>query len=299
MKNDNLYSRIASLIQYIEDNIEKNLPLELLSEVSYISKFHLIRVFKSIADITIIDYVRCRKLARSLEDLLNTNLKIVDIAVKYNFNYEQTYIRAFKEEFDISPFKYRKAPFPLKIVEKIDVDLCIDFKNGVLAKPIFVVRPEIKVVGIKDIISIEEKYTKNLANSRGISFYFAESHKIKNASNSNVYIGLTKVVSNDADYTYYMPCLEVSNFEEIPEGMCCETIPASKYIVFRYIGTHSPEEISIHTMKDLYNYIFQTWVYKNKYDFMLNGGFRFEDIDGSIASESYCEAKIYFPLKEK
>lgn len=296
MKSVNLYRALVSIIQYIEDNIEEDLTLELLSEISYISKFHLIRVFKNISNITIIDYVRSRKLARNLSDLLNTSTNILDIAMKYNFNYEQTYIRAFKEEYGITPSKFRKAPIPLKIVEKINIDLCIDFKSGVLTKPIFVVRPELKVMGIKDVIRDEEKYTKNLANNRGVNFIFEHSHKIKNAINSDVYIGLTRLISNDADYTYYMPSLQVNNFDEVPEGMYYDTIPASKYIVFHYIGNHSPEEISLFKMESLYLYIFQTWISKYNYDSMMNGGFHFEEIDGSIASENYCEAKIYLPL---
>ncbi len=298
MKNINFFSSIEYLIQYIEDNIENDITLELLSEISFISKFHLIRVFKNVADITIMNYVRSRKLARSLKDLLETNITIVDIAVKYNFSYEQTYIRAFRNEYDITPSKFRKEPIPLKIVEKININLYIDFKSGLLSKPLFIIRPEFKVIGIKDIIVEDENFTKNLANDRGVVFFFNNRHKIKNAINPNVYIGLTRIVSNDADYTYYMPSLQVNTFEDLPEGMCSDIIPTSKYIVFHYIGNHSPEEISVVTMEALYDYIFQTWVLESSYDFMLNGGFHFEEIDTSIASENYCEAKIYFPWKD-
>lgn len=130
-----------------------------------------------------------------------------------------------------------------------------------------------------------------------LTFSLITGYKIKNAVNPNVYIGLTRLVSNEADYSYYMPSTEVSSFEYIPEGMCCDTIPACKYAVFHYIGNHPSKEISVFTMEALYDYIFHTWVPKNNYNFMESGGFHFEEIDSDIGSENYCEAKIYFPLK--
>jgi AraC family transcriptional regulator len=297
MEKINLHSNIESIIQYIEDNIERDLTLELLSEISCVSKFHLTRVFKSVADITIIDYVRSRKLARSVNDLLKTNLKVIDIAVKYAFNYEQTYIRAFKNEYCVTPSRFRKKPVPLKIVDKFNLAICMDFKSGILFRPQYIVIPEFKVIGIKDIIVARENYTKNMANNRGVEFFFNHSHKIKNAVNPNVYIGLTRLISNEADHSYYMPSLQVSSFDHLPDGMCCDTVPAGKYAVFHYIGNHPAKEISVFTMEALYDYIYQTWVPKNGYDFMEDGGFHFEEIDSETGSENYCEARIYFPLK--
>jgi AraC family transcriptional regulator len=297
MENISLYSSIELLIQHIEDNIEKNLSLEELSEHCCISKFHLIRVFKNLTNITVMDYVRSRKLASSLKDLLNTDMKIIDIALKYNFEYEQTYIRAFKNEYGITPSKFRKQHKTVNIVEKINLDLCKDFERGILFSPKFVVKPEFKVIGIKDIVPIEENTTKNLANNRGVDFFLKHSYRIKNAINPNVYIGLTRLVSNDADYTYYMPSIQVSSSADIPEGMCHDTIKGSKYAVFNYIGNHPAQELSKVTMKALYEYIYERWIPSLGYDFMEAGGFRFEEIDSKVSTSDYCEAKLYLPLK--
>jgi AraC family transcriptional regulator len=54
-------------------------------------------------------YIRSRKLAVSLDDLLKTNSTLFNIALDYGFEYEQSYRRAFKHEFGITPGEYRKA----------------------------------------------------------------------------------------------------------------------------------------------------------------------------------------------
>ncbi|WBW97223.1 helix-turn-helix domain-containing protein [Oceanirhabdus sp. W0125-5] len=296
MKNFSLYEKIETLIEYIEDNIEEKLTLETLSDVAGLSKFHLIRVFKKISDSTLMNYVRSRKLASSLNPLLNTDMRIIDVANQYNFEHEQTYIRSFKNEYRITPAKFRRSHTPVKIVDKINFSFCKEFEHGVLFNPQFVVKPEFKVVGIKDIISEEDNFIENEANNRGVDFFFNHRHKIKNAINPNTYIGLTRVINNESDYTYYMPSIQVSEFNDIPQNMYCDTIPASKYAVFQYVGNHPVEEISNLTMLTLFDYIFQTWIPKLNYDFSKEGGFHFEEINSEIASENYCEANLYFPI---
>ena len=287
------------MLNFIEENIENNISLELLSEVACLSKFHLLRVFKNLTDITIMDYVRSRKLTNSLNDLLGSNLKIIDVALKYGFDYEQTFIRSFKNQFGVTPASYRKKQIPLNIIEKINLDQCLDIERGIIFSPKFIVRPEIKVMGIKHQIYIQENLEKNIAGSRGVDFFENHRGKIKNPINPNVYIGLTKLVSNDAPYNYYLPSIEVVDFSYVPEKMDYDIIPSSKYAVFHYIGNHAPEELSLARMKELYNYIYQRWIPLLGYDFMKEGGFRFEEVDSDVCSNQYCEAKIHLPINSE
>jgi len=66
------------------------------------------RLFRSAYNQPIGLYIRSFKLTASINDLLNTDSNILDIALGYGFNYEQSYIRAFKRKFGITPGKLRK-----------------------------------------------------------------------------------------------------------------------------------------------------------------------------------------------
>jgi len=83
--------------------------VDILAKKYSLSYRHLQRIFKSAFKQTLADYIRSRRLAASLDDLLKTNLKLFDIALEYGFGYEQTYIRAFKREYGITPSHLRKS----------------------------------------------------------------------------------------------------------------------------------------------------------------------------------------------
>lgn len=107
MQTDQI-NMIHNLIQLIEENIHENLDLDVLAEETGFSKYYIDRLFKALTGQTLINYVRGRRLTRSLDDLVNTRLHIIDIAQEYRFSYEQTYIRAFKQQFHMTPAQYMR-----------------------------------------------------------------------------------------------------------------------------------------------------------------------------------------------
>ncbi|MDR2597077.1 MAG: helix-turn-helix transcriptional regulator [Treponema sp.] len=76
-----------------------------------LSESHLHKLFRSTFNQPLGFYIRTYKLAESIDDLLNTKLKILDIALGYGFEYEQSYIRAFKREFGITPCELRRSVY--------------------------------------------------------------------------------------------------------------------------------------------------------------------------------------------
>ncbi|MCL2764934.1 MAG: helix-turn-helix transcriptional regulator [Treponema sp.] len=99
---------MENIIKEIENNISEGININALARKFTLSESHLRRLFRFANNITIASYIRSRKLAASLEDLLKTNSNVIDIALKYGFNYEQSYIRAFKREYGKTPGYLRK-----------------------------------------------------------------------------------------------------------------------------------------------------------------------------------------------
>jgi len=106
LSNENLLENV--LIE-IENCLSEGINVNVLAKKYTLSEGHLRRLFRYGYNQTIAGYIRSRKLAVSLDDLLKTELTILDIAIKYGFDYEQSYIRAFKREFGITPGDLRKA----------------------------------------------------------------------------------------------------------------------------------------------------------------------------------------------
>jgi AraC family transcriptional regulator len=100
---------IKNVLTEIEEGIRDGIKADIIAKKHALSEGHLQRLFKTTYNQPLGFYIRTHKLAESIDDLINTDLKIVDIALDYGFEYEQSYIRAFKREFGITPGKFRKS----------------------------------------------------------------------------------------------------------------------------------------------------------------------------------------------
>lgn len=295
MNNNNLYDTICKVNEYIEANLKSKITQDEIAAVTYFSKFYLQRIFKRLTNKNLMSYVKSRQLAMSAVDLLRTDLRIIDVANEYGFKYYQSYTRAFKNEFKITPEEFRKGKDTIKIVEKINMDHIKPVGKGIIIKPDYVIKPEFNIIGIKHKIYIQDNLENQTSNKIARDFYYNKSHKIKNRAHKNTYIGLTKVPEGDSDYTYYIPSFEVLDIDEIPEGMISETISTQKYAVFKYIGMHSVDEVSSITLREIWNYIYSTWMPKIQSENCKR--MRFEYICSDKVKDTYCEVDIYYPIR--
>jgi AraC family transcriptional regulator len=98
----------------IEEGLRNGVNSDIIAKKHTLSSIHLQRLFKFTFKQSLGAYIRSRKLMSSLESLLSTNSKLLDIALEYGFEYEQSYLRSFKREFGITPGKFRKLKnFPM------------------------------------------------------------------------------------------------------------------------------------------------------------------------------------------
>mgnify|MGYP001060488468 CR=1 FL=1 len=285
---------IYECINYIEDNIYEKISLDGISSHTGMSKYHLHRMFKSLTGESIMEYVQSRKLTSSIDQLTNTNKRIIDIAMDYGFDYEQSYIRAFKKKFGYTPLKVRADQISIIIKEKINMNDIFSVNNSVTYKPFFVFRQKFHLVGSRH--KIMSKSGVKTANTYGRDFFYNHSHEISNAVSSQVYYGYTDWSSDNDGYIYYMPSLQVSDVKDVPGGMTGITIPAHKYVVFRFVGFFRPDEINGRQVGRLLVHLYSKWILKS--GFKHADTFRFEYIDTDLSKDNYCELDIYQPIME-
>jgi AraC family transcriptional regulator len=76
---------IQRAIDYIEENIEQELNSEILSSKIYVSSYNFQRMFSILCDCTVGEYIRNRRLTLAGNELLNNDINILDIAIKYGY----------------------------------------------------------------------------------------------------------------------------------------------------------------------------------------------------------------------
>lgn len=73
---------IQKAIDYMEDHLMEEVDYEAVAKEAYSSAFHFQRVFGIMCGITLGDYVRMRRLSLAAVDLIRTDEKVIDIALK-------------------------------------------------------------------------------------------------------------------------------------------------------------------------------------------------------------------------
>ncbi|TRZ39978.1 AraC family transcriptional regulator [Niallia circulans] len=113
---------IRQSIEFIEENIQKELQLAILARKAGFSKFHYHRVFLKEIGVSASEYVRYRRLATAANMLLYTDEKIIDIAFYLRFESQESFSRSFKKYYHLPPGQYRKVMTKLTIKrEELDV----------------------------------------------------------------------------------------------------------------------------------------------------------------------------------
>ncbi|MDC7123996.1 MAG: helix-turn-helix domain-containing protein [Spirochaetales bacterium] len=285
---------IKETILYIEEKINEPLSLEVISKDVGISLSHLHRVFSSLTGEPLMTYIRKRKLSSSINELLKSNLSILDIALEYGFDYEQSYIRAFNQYFNITPAQYRKHGGELKVTVPIDLSKSESIGEGLFLEPTFIWKSGLRIQGYRDTIVHRENYDEQTTNQQ--VEYYRKNYLplIKGIINENIYIGLVMYSDNTTYCNDYLTGTIVSDDYVTVKDLSIINLPSSEYAVFKYIGFHSPFEITYKLLFQIYEYIFGTWMNQNIYSGKTN--YHFEQVNRDLCNDDYCEMDIYIPV---
>ena len=100
---------ISKAIDYIEEHITEPTDHARAAKEACSSPFNFQRVFALLCGYTLGDYVRMRRLTLAGEELLSTDAKVIDVALKYGYDSPESFSRAFTRFHGVSPSAVRKG----------------------------------------------------------------------------------------------------------------------------------------------------------------------------------------------
>jgi AraC family transcriptional regulator len=106
-------------IDYIEENLCGYIDFETISRIVCQSPVNFQRTFSIVTDISVFEYIRRRKMTLAAFDVQNSNVKVIDTAIKYGYESPEAFTRAFRETHGASPSNARKYGLPLKAFPRI------------------------------------------------------------------------------------------------------------------------------------------------------------------------------------
>lgn len=265
-------NRMNNAINYIENNLEDKMDYEKIARAACSSVYHFQRMFSFITNIPLSEYVRRRKMTLAAFELQNSDIKIIDLALKYGYESPEAFTRAFQAVHGITPTSARRNGANLKAYPRISFQMSMKGDSEMNYK--IVQKEAFQVYGVERIFD-----TKDGENLREIPQFWLELRdngeykKLQNSANYphtilNSICGYKEIEGSKFPY---MICTLKTPLSDT-QGYTVVDVPASTWAVF-VNEPHSIEETS-KEIQSLVSRVYTDWLPTSNYD--IDPGFEFE-----------------------
>jgi len=286
---------LEGVLNEIENELKNDINEYVLADKFSMSSGHLRRLFRFAFRQPIGTYIRSRKLAASINDLLHTNSNILDIVLDYGLEYEQSYIRAFKREFGVTPGELRRNGQIVKITPPLHIFDSNKLGDGYIFGPDIVIIPQFHVIGKKYKVPFHKILTMDMKISK--EFLNSERQKIPNAVNPDTHFYFCSEDDKGEDCVYLMPSVQVSSLENIPKGFDGYTFPTSLCANFRFIYNRF-DEVNMHIADNMFKTI-DDFNASEDQKYFIQRGLNIDKFDLSERNENYRQWEWFAPVVEK
>lgn len=228
-------SRINKALDYIESNLEGEIDYSKVSQAACCSEYHFSRMFSSITDVSLSEYIRRRRLTLAAFEIQRSDIRIIDVAVKYGYDSADSFSRAFQKVHGINPSNARDKGVQLKAFPRMSFQISIkgetemeyrienlDFELRIIGKKKTVeTRRGFEIIPVLWEEAVKEGFVQTLVDMSW------ENPKCKLES----ILGICgkQATINHEEFDYFMG---VRYDGEVKEGMEAIVIPPSTWAVF-------------------------------------------------------------------
>ena len=275
-------------IQYMEENLEEDLKVEDVAKHIFLSPFYFQKAFRLLCGFTVGEYIRNRRLTAAGNDLLTTNKKIIDIAMKYGYDSPDSFTKAFTRFHGATPTAVRKggqtlkAFAPLKLIFSLEGGSIMDYK--IVEKEAF------------QVIGISKRFHAD-TSLKEIPAFWAEHCQSGNWKYIYGTYGVCMETNETGQEFEYMIADDYDVNKHLPEEFRVFTIPKHTWVVFPCVGP-MPK-----ALQDINAKVFSEWL-PNCTDYEIAGGYNIEyyadpkKYEKGLQDEKYY-SECWFPIKKR
>src|SRR3984893_15283616 len=203
---------------FIESHLADALTLDEISGVAGISRFHMVRAFAAATGLSVMRYVRVRRLSEAARALANGAPDILTLALDADYGSHEAFTRAFRDRFGVTPEAVRAATRldNLSLQEPITMDSTV---IDTLQPPRFATSKPLLVAGLGERYSCE--------SAAGIPGQWQRfHHSVANIPRRNGRVAYSVCCNGDDSGNFdYIAGVEVSDFSDLPREFASVRIP--------------------------------------------------------------------------
>jgi AraC family transcriptional regulator len=287
MGND-YYKWVYQAILHIEANLEEEISLPEVAEQAGYSVFHFGRIFQGVTGETVMDYVRKRRLTEAAKALVQTNRRILDIALDWQYDSHEAFTRAFKRAYGMTPgaFRRRRVFLPLRAPLSI-ADIQPLGTRGAAMETRIINLPAMRVVGMAYVGKNENEEIYTMWGD-----FIPRFDEVQGKICPDVKLGVCGDAQEDGSFRY-VAGFQVEADAPVPEGMTTFDVPAATYVVVTQHGVLSDERHGLHAAV---NYVYREWLPQSGYQRAATPDLEWYDQRFTGVDREDSEMDVYTPI---
>ncbi|MED0968005.1 AraC family transcriptional regulator [Bacillus paramycoides] len=289
---DSLKNMNAAM-QYIEDNLTNEIDFKKIARIAFCSEYHFKRMFSFLAGISLSEYIRCRRLTLAAFELKDSNVKVIDVAIKYGYNSPDSFSRAFQNLHGITPSEARSTSRSLKAYSPMTFQLSI--KGGNEMNYRIEEKDPFRIIGIQKRVPIVFTGVNEEIASMWKSLDSQSIETLKSLSN----IEPTGIISASTNFSerrmeekgeldHY---IGVATTKDCPEQFKQLEVAASTWAIFEAIGPF-PD-----ALQNVWGRIYSEWFPSSNYE-LAEGPEILWNEQKDITSSTF-KSEIWIPVLKK
>jgi len=231
--------KLSQAIVYIERNLTDDISYDEAAKIACCSTYYFQRMFSYVAGIPLSEYIRRRRMTSAAFDLQTSNIKVMDLGLKYGYKSPTAFNRAFQSVHGVSPTVARVQGTLLNSYPPISFSILVTGGENMSYR--IEAKEAIRIVG--DKISLQEDMEQNQKivpvfwDKMLGSTLFSDICELTNKDSCNI-LGVT-AYTNPQNIYYY---ISASTDKPVPDGMVEFDIPAATWVIFECNG-HFKESV--------------------------------------------------------
>jgi AraC family transcriptional regulator len=223
---------VQKALWFVESHLREPIALEDVASRIGVSPYHLTRAFDAVTGLSLMRYVRARRLSEAARELSRGAPDILTVALDAGYGSHEAFTRAFRDQFGLTPEQLRGQGRldRIPLMEPIVMD---STPMPDLAPPRFETTKPLLLAGL---VARYDAQASAAIPSQWEKLQPFLGHVPKQVGRTAYGACYNPDTEGNFDY---MCGVEVADFSDLPDGFTTLRVPAQRYAVFR-----QPEHIS-------------------------------------------------------